>query len=250
MVDAEEAATRERDVPRRLFGEHRGSPRASGAPQAAGPAVHRALAARSGAEARPGPPAPRSLWLPVSAGAVGDAAPGGGDFRGGRGGADTRGPIGARGERPRLGGGPGAPPPAPRLRPWPDLGPETTPHPGSLAPLRDAAPGPSRPCPGHWVRRRGTCGPTKRIGQAQTRVYVTPQASQCRPFPPWLPPSWTTEGNTRWQSCEDGRAQALDTQSEGLRASAKLANRERRAPVPGQHRPLPLRVCLQHPPRE
>lgn len=35
MVDAEEAAARERDVPRRLLGEHRGGPPGSRAPQAA-----------------------------------------------------------------------------------------------------------------------------------------------------------------------------------------------------------------------
>lgn len=173
VVDAEEAAARERDIPRRLpggrrvLGEHRGGPPARGLRK---PAC-RLLAGSAGPAAR------RSRFLFQGLRRRGgDAAQGGGGdgvFRGwwagpARGGAVTRGPIGARGERPRPRGpwspapsegpAPGPePPPPPRSRP---LGPE-------LPTLRRQR---QRPGPGpfpvrHRGRRRGPGGRGGRGGE-------------------------------------------------------------------------------------
>lgn len=145
MVDAEEAAARERDVPRRLLGEHRGGPPGSRAPQAALCAARSPLALEPGLHRPAGPSVAvarglsRRSWGLCAEAAIlagGGAEPARAGLSGGAGNGRAPGSEAPPPRGPALPGsppGPGDPAPSP--------GPETEAPPAVQPPgLRSAAP--------------------------------------------------------------------------------------------------------------
>lgn len=161
MVDAEEAAARERDVPRRLLGEHRGGPPGSRAPQAALCAARSPLAPEPGLHRPAGPSVAAARGLSRrSRGLCAEAA-----ILAGGGAEPARAGLSGRAGNGRA---PGSEAP-PRQRPRPPRKPAWARRPRPEPRPRNGGPA-RRPAPRALKRR--TCGPAKDSSQARTGVHV------------------------------------------------------------------------------
>lgn len=214
MVDAEEAAARERDVPRRLLGEHRGGPPGSRAPQAALCAARSPPAPEPGLHRPAGPSVAAARGLSRrSWGLCAEAA-----ILAGGGAEPARAGLSGRAGNGR------APGPRPRPARGPAL-PGSPPGPGDPAP----SPGPEAEAPPAVQHpralKRRTCGPAK-----------GPDASPRPPRPAAPPPPpWTAERGGRGP-----RAVRMAAVRPGTSAS-EPDTRERRALLSGQHPASPRR---------